>query len=556
MPTNEDLKTLADMNSRTSCPRCEGYGFVHDSIEKHDKGERVRCKKCASCRVCGGSGVVVGKLPCRPCKSRGYLHPSNSFAKEHSASENMRCPDCVECRDCHGFGAIDRKAKPPKKPQAPQPAAPVGGPSPYYPQQPLIQGIPPYRPGGPPGAPTPAAPVPGGINPAGLPGAPPVLNPYAPLIGAVPGAVAPPMAGGMPTAMAGAMTTQLPSVESESSDESADETVVFNEDLLKPKSCPRCEGRGWKHDTSSKHDKIPTVRCKQCASCKACSATGQVQGKIACPSCETRGFIHASKERDHDAPDKLRCFFCKTCPQCTGIGIVENPAVIEQERLRAKLKAKRERREARRKAKEMAEALNAQGQAVASMVPALGPQQQKHLLMSVGLMLQQQQKAAAAGMVLPQPSLQMLMTAAAAASGMVPPIPVPPVLNVSLVPWSVVAKGAGVELPSPESEPSVSESGTESEPEAEDEGDEGDDAEKPEKPENPEKVPEPERMLHVAEIPGVGYVPVEQLLRMTVPMLPGGIAPPPVVEVPQAPRPPVSALSETKRAAVLRDVWG
>ncbi|KAI8850934.1 hypothetical protein BC829DRAFT_137182 [Chytridium lagenaria] len=153
----------------------------------------------------------------------------------------------------------------------------------------------------------------------------PLVNPFAPVMWPQPTQVD---------------SKRPPSIESGKSDDSLDaKATIYTEEYLKPTSCPRCDGKGWKHDTSSKHDKIPSVKCKNCAACKACHSSGQVHGKIACPDCETKGFVHASKERDHDAPEKLRCFFCKNCPRCLGIGIVDNPAVAEAERVKERLQS-------------------------------------------------------------------------------------------------------------------------------------------------------------------------------------------------------------------------
>ncbi|KAJ3098116.1 hypothetical protein HDU97_004300 [Phlyctochytrium planicorne] len=307
------------------------------------------------------------------------------------------------------------------------------------------------------------------------------------------------------------------SLSSLSSDGSLD-GYVYTEDHLKAAPCPRCEGRGWKHETSSKHDKIPTVKCKNCASCKACHSSGQVHGKIACPTCETKGFVHGSNERSHDAPEKLRCFFCKNCPQCAGIGIVDNPAVAEQERLRAKMKAKMEARAAKKKAKELAEAMAAATSANRAGAGEGGAdaQQQQLLMMSLGMMLQHQKNAMATGVQLPQPSLQMLMTAAAASSGVVPPIPMPPVLPVMMVPL-------------PQQDPSVQALH--------------------------------QKMLHVAAIPGVGYVPAGQVMGMQIPMLPGGVAPMPshyaAAMATQQQQPAGGGMVlGPQREAALRDVWG
>lgn len=98
-----------------------------------------------------------------------------------------------------------------------------------------------------------------------------------------------------------------------------------------PTHCPKCKGIGFIHESSLKHDKKPTTKCKHCTACKPCQGSGTVTGKLACPKCETRGFVHASTERDHDAPAHLRCFFCKECSVCTGTGLIAwiNPVSLQ-----------------------------------------------------------------------------------------------------------------------------------------------------------------------------------------------------------------------------------
>ncbi|KAJ3048518.1 hypothetical protein HK097_010458, partial [Rhizophlyctis rosea] len=102
--------------------------------------------------------------------------------------------------------------------------------------------------------------------------------------------------------------------------------VTVLDEISKRTMCPRCEGYGWKHESSGKHDKKKSEKCKLCVSCKACSGSGTVANKRACSSCETKGFTHASTDRPHDAPQHLRCFFCKDCPSCKGLGIEDAPA--------------------------------------------------------------------------------------------------------------------------------------------------------------------------------------------------------------------------------------
>ncbi|KAJ3143767.1 hypothetical protein HK101_003106 [Irineochytrium annulatum] len=579
----DDYKSLADMNSRTSCPRCEGYGFVHDGIDKHDKAD---VKVLSSLSVCGGSGVVVGKIGCRPCKARGFLHPVSVHLKEHSTLESVRCVDCIECRDCFGAGVLDKRQKPKttalQKPLTPTTATslPSGPNTPTTPGGPLLPGILPPR-----GHTQPAIPSPqsASVQSPLTPGIPPPSTSMSPLSAGMPmpgmypsmpgagGAFAPnPL---MWAAAAGAQRdSMMPGVagagvegdEDSETDEEEEEVqrvsgeTLYSDDHLKNKTCPRCEGHGWKHETSSKHDKIPTIRCKNCASCKgmfrflsqilpthlpspvACTGAGTVDGKIACPLCETRGFVHASTERDHDVPQKLRCFFCKDCNRCKGRGVIDDPEVARLAGLRAAYRREEERRAAERRAKEQRRAARAaRREAAASLTAGIARagvkdmEDQRKLFMTLLVMMQQQVSAAAAAQAAGDATVNAQAAAALPmmwGAGMLPHVPVPPVLPV----FTCKAR----------------------------DGEEG---------------------VRVVGVPGVGLVPVEQVMRMQIPVLvnppaavqqgmyvysqqpsqqgmpgmqgnqmgPGGMPGPAYAHVPTE-----SPVAASHREAALRDVWG
>ncbi|KAI8615979.1 hypothetical protein BC830DRAFT_241692 [Chytriomyces sp. MP71] len=97
-PRNMNLNALSNMNARSACPKCDGYGYIHDTLDKHDKPDRrTRCKKCNDCQVCSGSGVVVGKAACRTCKARGFIHAGST---RHTINEFVMCEQCLVCKDC------------------------------------------------------------------------------------------------------------------------------------------------------------------------------------------------------------------------------------------------------------------------------------------------------------------------------------------------------------------------------------------------------------------------------------------------------------------------
>ncbi|KAJ3254033.1 hypothetical protein HK103_007572 [Boothiomyces macroporosus] len=86
-------------------------------------------------------------------------------------------------------------------------------------------------------------------------------------------------------------------------------------------ACPKCNGAGFKHESSMKHKGKAADKCKHCNTCKGCGGSGKVVGKKACSNCYMRGFVHTSVDRAHDAPEDFRCFFCKDCGVCGGIGL-------------------------------------------------------------------------------------------------------------------------------------------------------------------------------------------------------------------------------------------
>lgn len=425
MSTTRKVKELSDIASRTSCPRCEGFGWVHDTLEKHDKPDsKTRCKRCSNCAVCEGSGVVTGKLPCKPCKSRGFIHPVSTHLREHNTLESIKCSDCIECRECFGEGVVSAKKSASKIKSSSSGSATKTT-----------------------SASQTARPVSLAIDPS---------NP----------------------------TSSLPTEKTPTQVDKVDFEVlaaeITPEELgISPSACPRCDGRGWRHESSIKHDKAPSTRCKNCTSCKCCQSLGKLLGKTTCPSCSALGFTHDSQERSHDAPIHLRCFFCKDCRTCLSLGVVDSKELMMARKAWV-VRQKRKRREMVRalKADEKAKQLRDQQQ--------MGLQQQGH--------------------------------------GMTPHVPVPPALPVVMV-----KQGDGTLVPS-------------------------------------------------VNIPGVGLVPAEQVLRMKIPMAPASVIPLSTVmpsgsdaSVSLQSLPGVTTLGSSsdkeaqstpggmdieEREAVLRDVWG
>lgn len=99
---------LADISSRSACPRCDGFGFIHSSVDRHDKPPNQRCKKCVDCEVCETSGITVGVVKCFRCSAKGFYHSPNA-PQPHQFGEFVKCFDCLDCKDCLGVGVLDQK---------------------------------------------------------------------------------------------------------------------------------------------------------------------------------------------------------------------------------------------------------------------------------------------------------------------------------------------------------------------------------------------------------------------------------------------------------------
>ncbi|KAI9095459.1 hypothetical protein DFS34DRAFT_582097 [Phlyctochytrium arcticum] len=342
-----DYRALADMNSRAACPRCEGFGYAHLSTEKHDKAPKLRCKKCATCKVCDGSGVTMGKIPCGTCQGRGFVHKAKEGGRPHNTSKDLRCMDCIDCKACEGMGVLDlkklkeeedqRKAEAKKRLLDRQKAEHLAEAqrnmiqAPQYPPPPPIFWNPSLGP--PPPPPQPPIMMPHHFAPGaagagyGPHGGGMIGTPYGPMP-AYPGQPVPGPSpfGDQPAAPRPHRVRHRPP-----GDPQADVSPPPKTEMNARSKCPCCDGNGFRHTSSAKHDKKKTERCKSCIPCKgnisfSCQSSGYVQNKRACTSCNTRGFVHPStSERNHDVPQNLRCFFCKDCSVCKGIGVEDIP---------------------------------------------------------------------------------------------------------------------------------------------------------------------------------------------------------------------------------------
>ncbi|KAJ3176908.1 hypothetical protein HDU85_006505 [Gaertneriomyces sp. JEL0708] len=374
-----EWKQLADMNARQACPKCHGYGFVHATHEKHDKKEMyVRCKRCDDCRVCEGSGIVIGKLSCPRCHARGFVHrkrktaspspsipdahaigPGSSTAsprmdmrQEHYGSPDIRCTLCVECPQCAGTCVLDiarmreeedrkrreladRRAKEVRereiKERQMRERVMMQQQQQMWQMQMMgmmgagvgggVHGMPAPPPHLPPplsipGMPMqmPGMPLPMPGMPMQMPGMPPILPFGMPVPGGMVGLPHAPPA--FPPVPPKDM---IPGRTSPSPIQSPRTSSTSDESLSPRTTCPRCKGVGTTHTTDTKCTKPP--KCRYCVVCRGCGGKCTVIGSEHCSDCATRGFVHPETAPSHDAPDGLRCFFCLDCKTCGGVGV-------------------------------------------------------------------------------------------------------------------------------------------------------------------------------------------------------------------------------------------
>lgn len=92
--------------------------------------------------------------------------------------------------------------------------------------------------------------------------------------------------------------------------------------------CTRCEGNGWIHTSSMRHDTSVETPCYFCCHCDKCKGSGVLgllkrassAKKQGCLTCLGRGWSHAGVTMTHDELPERRCFFCKNCRTCGGSG--------------------------------------------------------------------------------------------------------------------------------------------------------------------------------------------------------------------------------------------
>ena len=95
---------LKNISDRISCPRCQGKGTTHTSLEQHST--KTTCKACLPCKLCIETGFIsINLIICNICHSKGFLHPKFSLST-HSVGD-LRCIDCIQCVNCKGTGTLN-----------------------------------------------------------------------------------------------------------------------------------------------------------------------------------------------------------------------------------------------------------------------------------------------------------------------------------------------------------------------------------------------------------------------------------------------------------------
>ena len=368
------LQSLMNMNSRSTCPRCEGKnaifnfpgnGFVHNIKREHSKPPSERCKLCVYCTLCDGSGVLIKLIGCSNCKGNGFVHHFRSESEKHNIPFRVRCGLCVDCYKCRGKGAIDPDLG--NRSVFAENVAPdstfgnnfhaisedlIGnstsktslGPSSLNRIHPHMRGIferleqeigkkklekrmskysiaIPTK--------TSSKLVISPLEVAKQVSFDAVSNNHS-IENVTPSPE--PVKDLGPKFISFRKIMKSTTVD-DKNDVSKNfvNVVEANQKDAKSKaqrySCPKCQGKGWTHTGSAKHSKRKHVKCKFCFDCSGCGGTGLVSDKIACVNCETRGFFHPCTDRAHDIPSHLQCFYCRPCKDCEGSGLVDSKIV-------------------------------------------------------------------------------------------------------------------------------------------------------------------------------------------------------------------------------------
>eukprot|EP01084_Bolivina_argentea_P086658 156617_1 len=88
--------------NKSTCPRCKGNGWCHNSTMNHDKPPNQKCFFCGNCDSCGGKGWIQGAIrTCPKCRGNGFCHDSSM---RHDKGPNQKCFWCKPCNGCSGKG--------------------------------------------------------------------------------------------------------------------------------------------------------------------------------------------------------------------------------------------------------------------------------------------------------------------------------------------------------------------------------------------------------------------------------------------------------------------
>jgi len=101
---------MRNHNNHQHCPKCKGKGFCHDSTMSHKGLESTRCFFCSDCTTCQSRGIIDGPMyghfasgptTCYKCKGDGFYHDSGMT---HDKPPTQKCFFCTDCRSCNGTG--------------------------------------------------------------------------------------------------------------------------------------------------------------------------------------------------------------------------------------------------------------------------------------------------------------------------------------------------------------------------------------------------------------------------------------------------------------------
>ena len=184
-------------------------------------------------------------LKCNRCQGQGFYHNPESL-KPHKFNRNIKCFDCQDCADCLGECVLDKKRIEELKLFAKQNKRATRGFPKTASLAPGLLSIPPMAPN--------FAPYQNG------------RAPNVPEIDA--DKLHPHLRGFLGIPIDENVLNIIKQVNVSISKAEVNEVPLLEQTSKIQTNCPRCEGKGFRHESSGKHDKKPDEKCKLCVQCR------------------------------------------------------------------------------------------------------------------------------------------------------------------------------------------------------------------------------------------------------------------------------------------------